>query len=67
MTRTVFIREDQELTPEQIAMLDAAEERPITYDEDCPELTPKTEAAFLRAVAERNARLREASRRTAQA
>ena len=28
-----------ELTPEEIAELDAAEKMPITFDEDCPEMT----------------------------
>ena len=27
------------LTPEQIKMLEEVEKRPITFDEDCPELT----------------------------
>lgn len=28
-----------ELTPEEIAELEAAEKRPITFDEECPEMT----------------------------
>ena len=27
------------LTPEQIARLDALKDRPIVFDEDCPEMT----------------------------
>jgi hypothetical protein len=35
-----------ELSPEQIAELDAAAKRPITYDKDCPELTDEQLAEF---------------------
>jgi hypothetical protein len=34
------------LSPEQIARLDEAAKRPITYDEDCPELTDEQLAEF---------------------
>ena len=47
----------QPLTPEQKAMLDALENRPIVYDEDSPAPTPKTMEAFRRAAVERNRRL----------
>ncbi len=33
--------EGEELTPEQEKELDALENRPIIFDEDCPELTPE--------------------------
>ena len=46
----------QPLTPEQKAMLDALENRPIVYDEDSPSPTPKTMEAFRRAVIVRNRR-----------
>ncbi|MDR3336847.1 MAG: BrnT family toxin [Treponema sp.] len=35
-----------ELSPEQIARLDEAAKYPITYDEDCPELTDEQLAEF---------------------
>ena len=35
------------LTPEQIAELDALADRPIFYDEDCPELTDEQLAEFM--------------------
>ena len=34
-----FIRFDEPLRPEQIERLRALKNRPIVYDEDCPELT----------------------------
>ncbi len=34
------------LTPEQIAQLDALADRPIFYDDDCPELTDEQLAEF---------------------
>jgi hypothetical protein len=34
------------LTPEQIAEIDALKDRPIFYDEDCPELTDEQLAEF---------------------
>ena len=50
------------LTPDEIAMIESAKKKPIEFDEDSPELTAKTRAAFRRAAAERNARLgRQAS------
>ena len=46
------------LTPEQIAMIEAARELPPVEDEDNPEIdpvaTPERYAALMRAVAERN-------------
>lgn len=36
----------KELTDEEIKMLDALDDRDITYDEDCPELTDKQLAEF---------------------
>ena len=57
MTVTYILSEQQTLTPEEIAEVEAAKQIPITYDEDCPALTPETYAAFRRAAAERNLRL----------
>ena len=34
-----FIRKGQKPTPEQIERLRALKNRPIVFDEDCPELT----------------------------
>ena len=49
------------LTPEEIAMLEAASEREDEYDEDNPEIdpikTPALYAALLQATAERNQRI----------
>ena len=53
---------DRDLTPDEIAELEAAVRRPITYDEDSPNLTPETYAAFKRAVAARNRRILEKER-----
>lgn len=51
------------LTPEQIAMIEAARELPPVEDEDNPEIdpvaTPERYAALMRAVAERNRRVIE--------
>ena len=51
------------LTPEQIAMIEAARELPPVEDEDNPEIdpvaTPEQYAALMRAVAERNRRVIE--------
>ena len=44
------------LTEEELLELERAEKMPIVYDEDCPELTPKLEAAMRKAVKERNRR-----------
>jgi hypothetical protein len=38
----------KELTEEEIAELEAAEKMPITYDEDCPEMTPEELRQFVR-------------------
>ena len=36
------------LTPEQIKRLDALKDRPITFDEDCPEMTEEQLRQFKR-------------------
>ena len=50
-----------EITPEEIAMIEAASTMPAEYDEDNPEIdpvkTPELYAALVRAVAERNRRI----------
>ena len=56
------------LTPEQIAMIEAARDLPVEEDEDNPEIdpikTPEQYAALIRAVAERNRRVVEKLRKT---
>ena len=51
------------LTPEEIAMIEAARNLPVEVDEDNPEIdpvkTPEQYAALMRAVAERNRRVVE--------
>ena len=51
------------LTPEEIAMIEAARDLPVEADEDNPEIdpvkTPEQYAALMRAVSERNRRLVE--------
>ena len=55
------------LTPEEIAMIEAARDLPVEADEDNPEIdpvkTPEQYAALMRAVAERNRRVTEKLRR----
>ncbi len=46
----------QELTQEQIQELEEAANYPITFDEDCPELSPAMMKAFRCAVVQRNRR-----------
>ena len=36
------------LTPEQIKRLEALKDRPIEFDEDCPETTPEQAKQFYR-------------------
>ncbi|MBQ7656464.1 MAG: hypothetical protein IJI53_11975 [Clostridia bacterium] len=50
-----------QITPEEIAMIEAASAMPAEYDEDNPEIdpikTPELYAALVQAVAERNQRI----------
>ena len=46
------------LTSEEAAMIEAAKKMPVVFDEDSPELTPETRAAFRRAASERNTRMK---------
>lgn len=63
MSRDVYyeLEPGTKLTPEEIAMLDAAREREPVFDEENPEIdpvkTPKLYAAAMNAVAERNRRI----------
>ncbi len=54
MTRTATLYKGQELTDEQIQMIENAKKKPIAYDEDSPELTPAMEKAFRLAAKNRN-------------
>ena len=55
------LKRGTELTPEEIAMIEAASIMPAEYDEDNPEIdpirTPELYAALVQAVAERNQRI----------
>ena len=44
------------LSPEQITLLEEAEQYPIVYENDCPEMTPEMVAAFKRAAEVRDRR-----------
>ena len=69
MGKDVFFTLDPNvpLTPEQIAMIEAARDLPPVEDEENPAIdpvkTPRQYAALLRAVAERNRRITEKLRR----
>lgn len=56
MVRRVTLTPGQKLTEQQIAEIEAAVRRPIVYDEDSPDLTPETFAAFQKAAAQRDAK-----------
>lgn len=55
------LKRGSELTVEEIAMIEAARNLPVEYDEDNPEIdpvaTPEQYAALMNAVANRNRRL----------
>lgn len=55
------LKRGSELTVEEIAMIEAAQNLPMQYDEDNPEIdpvaTPEQYAALMNAVANRNRRL----------
>jgi hypothetical protein len=48
MTVTYSIDPGAPLTPEQIKRLDALKDRPIVFDEDCPEMTEEQLKQFRR-------------------
>ena len=56
MIVTYTLTENQQMTPEQIAEIEAAVRAPIVYDEDSPALTPEAYEAFKRSAIERNRR-----------
>ena len=47
---------EMELTEKQLKMHEEADRLPITYEDECPELTPEMVEAFKRAAKERDAR-----------
>ena len=47
---------DMRLTEDQLQMLKAMNELPVTYEDDCPELTPQMAEAFKHAAQARDAR-----------
>ena len=57
----LIYKRGSKITPEEIAMIEAASTMPAEYDEDNPEIdpvkTPELYAALVRAVAERNRRI----------
>ena len=52
---------DMRLTEQQIEMLEKADKMPITYESDCPELTPQMAEAFKHAAEARDARKSQAA------
>ena len=54
MTVTYTIKEGQKPTSEQIKEVEEASKRPIVFDEDCPELSPKMMKALECAARNRN-------------
>jgi hypothetical protein len=54
MIITSTLTKDAKLTEEQLKELEEAKKLPITYDEDCPELTHEMEMQFKCAVRMRN-------------
>ena len=47
---------EMKLTREQVAMLEKAEQSPIVYEHDCPEMKPEMAAALKRAAEARDQR-----------
>lgn len=56
MTKTYITNPDQTATKEQLAEIEAAKREPITFDEDCQELSPAMMKAFRSAAIQRNRR-----------
>ena len=53
MTKTYVVEPGQKPTPEQLKEVEDAKKLPITFDEDCPELSPAMIKAFKSATAQR--------------
>ena len=56
MIKTLTIENGQKPTKEQLKEVEEAKKSPITFDEDCPELSPNMMKAFKSAVVQRNRR-----------
>ena len=54
MIKTLKINKGEKLSEEQLREVEAASKMPITFDEDCPELSPAMEKAFRSAITHRN-------------
>ena len=54
MIQTLTINKGEKLSEEQLQEVEAASKMPITFDEDCPELSPAMEKAFRSAIKHRN-------------
>lgn len=54
MIRTFILENGQGPTEEQLKEVEEAGKHPITYDEDCPELSPAMIKALKCAAAQRN-------------
>ncbi len=59
MMKTYVVKKGQKPTEEQIKAIEEAKMRPITFDEDCKELSPAMQKAFRCAVIQRNRRIHE--------
>lgn len=56
MIITYTIKKGQKPTPEQLMEIQEAKNNPITFDEDCEELSPAMMEALKSAVSQRNRR-----------
>ena len=56
MIRTLVIENGQRPTKEQLKEVEEAKKSPITFDDDCPELSPAMMKAFRSAAIIRNRR-----------
>ncbi len=56
MTKTYIIEPGDQPTDEMIKEVEEAARQPITFDEDCPELSPAMMKAFKCSVVQRNKR-----------
>ncbi len=54
MMKTYTIEPNQTATKEQLAEVEEAKKNPITFDEDCEELSPAMMKAFKSSVIHRN-------------
>lgn len=54
MIKTLTIEPGQKLTSEQLKEIEEAKKHPITFDEDCQELSPAMMKAFRSSVVQRN-------------